>query len=62
MKIYAEQATAYVQGGMDPDVTPEVRDQLVKAYARGGRSDLAVKMILGWVLHRPVLSQNEAMA
>ncbi len=53
MSPHAEQARAYVVGGLDYTLTPLMRDVLVQHLARRGRCDLAAALLRGWVEHRP---------
>ncbi len=53
MSTHAEQARAYVVGGLDYTLTPLMRDVLVQHLARRGRCDLAAAIPRGWVEQRP---------
>ena len=53
MSPHAEQARAYVIGGLDYTLTPLMRDVLVQHLARQGRCDLAAALLRGWAEHRP---------
>ena len=52
MTAHAEQARAYVVGGLDYTLTPLMRDVLVQNLARHGRCDLATALLTGWAVHR----------
>ena len=52
MTAHAEQARAYVVGGLDYTLTPLMRDVLVQHLARQGRCDLAAALLTGWAVHR----------
>ena len=52
MSPHAEQARAYVVGGLDYTLTPLMRDVLVQHLARQGRCDLAAALLTGWAVHR----------